>query len=85
MFWGFMCWCSARPEYRALIDRDAGRTAAIEEALPQVPKRTDCLEDAQLPGWFAGVDKLGIRTIATYLKALLITGSRREELAGLST
>ena len=83
MFRGFMRWCSARPEYRALIDRDAGRAAAIVEALPQVTKRTDCLEAAQLPGWFAGAAKLGNRTIATYLKALLITGSRREEMAGL--
>lgn len=83
MFRGFMRWCSARPEYRALVDRDAGRAAAIVEALPQVTKRTDCLEAAQLPGWFAGADKLGNRTIATYLKALLITGSRREEMAGL--
>jgi len=83
MFRGFMRWCSARPEYRALIDRDAGRAAAIVEALPQVTKRADCLEAAQLPGWFAGADKLGNRTIATYLKALLITGSRREEMAGL--
>ena len=83
MFRGFLRWCSARPEYRALVDRDAGRAAAIVEALPQVTKRTDCLEAAQLPGWFAGADKLGNRTIATYLKGLLITGSRREELAGL--
>jgi integrase len=83
MFRGFMRWCSARAEYRALVDRDAGRAAAIVEALPQVTKRTDCLEAAQLPGWFAGADKLGNRTIATYLKALLITGSRREEMAGL--
>lgn len=83
MFRGFMRWCSARPEYRALIDRDAGRAAAIVEVLPQVTKRTDCLEAAQLPGWFAGADKLGNRTMATYLKALLITGARREEMAGL--
>ena len=83
MFRGFMRWCSARPEYRTLIDRDAGRAAALVEALPQVTKRTDCLESAQLPGWFAGVDKLGNRTIAIYLKALLITGARREEMAGL--
>ena len=83
MFRGFMRRCSARPEYRTLIDRDAGRAAAIVEALPQVTKRTDCLEAAQLPGWFAGADKLGNRTIATYLKALLITGARREEMAGL--
>lgn len=83
MFRGFMRWCSARPEYRNLMDRDAGRAAAIVEALPQVTKRTDCLEAAQLPGWFAGSEKLANKTIATYLKALLVTGARREEMAGL--
>jgi integrase len=83
MFRGFMRWCSAKPEYRSMVDRDAGRAAAILEALPQVTKRTDCLEAAQLPGWFAGTDKLNNRTIAIYLKALLLTGARREEMAAL--
>ena len=85
MFRGFLRWCSAKPEYRAMTDRDAGRAAAILDELPSTSasKRTDCLEAAQLPGWFAGADKLGNRTIAIYLKGLLITGSRREELAGL--
>jgi integrase len=83
MFRGFVRWCSAQTEFRAMVDRDAGRAAAILEALPQVKKRTDCLEAAQLPGWFAGTDKLGNRTIATYLKALLLTGARREEVAAL--
>ena len=85
MFRGFLRWCSAKPEYRSMIDRDAGKAAAILDELPSTSenKRTDCLESAQLPGWFAGADKLGNRTMATYLKALLITGSRREEMAGL--
>lgn len=83
MFRGFLRWCSARPEYRALVNRDAGRAAAIVESLPEVTKRTDCLEVAQLPGWFAGVEKLGNQTIGVYLKALLLTGARREEMAGL--
>lgn len=83
MFRGFLRWCSARPEYRALTDREAGRAASIVESLPQVTKRTDCLEAAQVAGWFAGTEKLGNRTIATYLKALLMTGARREEMAAL--
>ena len=83
MFRGFLRWCAARPEYRSATDRDAGRAAAIVEALPQVTKRTDCLEVAQLPGWFGGVDKLANRTVATYLKGLLLTGARREELAAI--
>ena len=83
MFRGFLRWCSAQSEYRAMVDRDAGRAAAILEAMPQVKKRTDCLESAQLPGWFAGTDKLANRTIAVYLNVLLLTGARREEVAGL--
>ena len=83
MFRGFLRWCSARPEYRGMVDREAGKAPAIVEAMPQNIKRTDCIEAAQLPGWFAGTEKLGNRTIATYLKALLITGARREEMAGL--
>lgn len=85
MFRGFLRWCSAKPEYRAMTDRDAGRAAAILDELPSTSenKRTDCLEAAQLPGWFAGADKLGNRTIAAYLKGLLLTGARREELAGI--
>ena len=85
MFRGFLRWASSKPDYRAMTDRDAGRAAAILDTLPSTKgsKRKDCLEDAQLPGWFAGADMLGNRTIATYLKALLLTGSRREEMAGL--
>lgn len=83
MFRGFLRWCSARPEYRAFIDRDAGKAAAIVEAMPQLKKRTDCLEVAQLPGWFEGTKKLPSKTQATYLDALLLTGARREEMAAL--
>ncbi len=81
MFRGFLRWGATRPEYRSMIDREAGKAPAIVENLPQVKKRTDCLEAAQLPGWFAGADKLCNKTISTYLKALLLTGARREEIA----
>ena len=85
MFRGFLRWASTKPDYRAMTNREAGRAAAILDTLPstRATKRRDCLEDAQLSGWFAGADTLGNRTIATYLKALLLTGSRREEMAGL--
>lgn len=84
MFRGFLRWCSAKPEYRALIDRDAGRAAAIAESLPSKKTRTDALEAAQVPGWWAGMEQLSNRTASVYLRALLLTGARREELAGLT-
>ena len=83
MFRGFMRWCSAKPEYRAMIDRDAGKAAAIVEALPSNTRRTDALESAQVPGWWSGVEQLNNRTASVYLRALLLTGARREEIAAL--
>ena len=83
MFRGFLRWCAGRPEYRSMIDRDAGRAAAIVESLPSNTRRTDALEAAQVPGWWAGVEQLSNRTASAYLRALLLTGVRREELAAL--
>ena len=83
MFRGFMRWCSAKPEYRALVDRDAGKAAAILESLPSNTRRTDALEAAQVPGWWTGVEQLNNRTASVYLRALLLTGARREEMAAL--
>ena len=84
MFRGFLRWCAARPEYRKLIDRDAGKAPAILENLPSNTRRTDAIEAAQLPGWWQGVEQLSNRTASVYLKALVLTGARKEELAGLT-
>lgn len=84
MFRGFLRWCAARPEYRSLTDRDAGKSAAILESLPSNTRRTDALEAAQVPGWWSGVEQLSNRTASVYLRALLLTGARREELAALT-
>ena len=86
MFRGFMRWCSTKPEYRALIDRDAGRAAAILDTLPSTSgsKRKDALEAAQVAGWWQGVEQLNNRTASVYLRALLLTGARREEMAALT-
>ena len=84
MFRGFLRWCAARPEYRTMTDRDAGKAAAIVESLPSTTRRTDALEAAQVPGWWAGVEQLSNRTASAYLRALLLTGARREELAALT-
>lgn len=83
MFRGFMRWCSARPEYRKLINRDAGKAPAILENLPQNTRRVDVLGIAQLPGWWQGVEQLSNRTASVYLKLLVLTGARKEELAAL--
>jgi integrase len=83
MFRGFLRWCAARPEYRLLVNRDAGKAPAILECLPAVEKRTDSLELAQLSGWWSAVSMLPNQTASAYLRALLLTGARREEIARL--
>lgn len=83
MFQGFIRWCSARKEFRGLADRNATKAPAIVESLPRLKRRTDALEAAQVKGWWQGVDQLANRTASIYLRALLLTGARREELAAL--
>jgi integrase len=83
MFRGFLRWCSTKPNYRALVDRDAGKATSILEALPQVDKRQDCLESAQVADWWTAVAALSNQTASVYLRALLLTGARRSEMAAL--
>lgn len=83
MFRGFLRWCATKPAYRGLVDKEAGRAPAILESLPSTKRRTDCLESAQVAGWWSGVEQLNNRTASVYLRALLLTGARREEMAGL--
>lgn len=83
MFQGFMRWCSARKEFRELADRNATKAPAILESLPRNKRRTDALESAQVKGWWRGVEQLNNRSASVYLRALLLTGARREELASL--
>ena len=84
MFRGFLRWCATRTEYRNLTDRDAGKAAAIVESPPSSTRRTDALAAAQVPGWWDGVEQISNRTASAYLRALLLTGARREELATLT-
>lgn len=83
MFRGFLRWCSARPEYRHLTKREAGSAPAIIENLPSAKRRTDKLLKEQIGGWWSAVTQLPSLTQSVYLRALLLTGARREEVAAL--
>jgi integrase len=83
MFRGFLRWCATKPEYRGLVDAEAGKAPALLESLPSMKRRTDALEAAQVAGWWSGVEQLGNRTASAYLRALLLTGARREEMAAI--
>ena len=83
MFSGFLGWCATKRDLRALVNKEAARASELGDVLPGKAPRRDALEIAQLPAWFAGTDKLRSRAAAAYLRALVLTGARREELAGL--
>lgn len=83
MFRGFLRWCAAQPDYRGLTNREAGRSAAIIESLPKATRRTDKLFESQIAGWWAGVEQLPNITASVYLRTLLLTGARREEVASM--
>ncbi|MFG5779207.1 tyrosine-type recombinase/integrase [Comamonas sp. J-3] len=83
MFRGFLRWCASRPEYRDLADREAGAAPAILESLPPNTRRTDKLLPEQIAGWWAGAERLTNRVHSVYLRALVLTGARREEVAAL--
>ena len=81
---GFIRWAGEHPDYRAVIAPDAYRSKAVTEAVPQSKaKEGDCLQREQLRAWFGAVRQLANPVHAAYLQALLLTGARREELAGL--
>ena len=79
----FLTWCGDRPEYRHLAHVDACSSRLSRDELPKRNARDDCLQREQLPAWFAAVRQIGNPVIAAYLQALLLTGARREELAGI--
>jgi integrase len=83
MFSGFLSWCATKKDLRALVQKDAARASELGDVLPGVNKRRDALEIDQLRAWFAGTDKLQSRAARAYLQALVLTGARREEMAGL--
>lgn len=83
MFRGFLRWCAGQTEYKRLVDRDAGRAPAILDNLPKTDRRVDALSAEQVRGWWLGVEQLGNRTASAYLRTLLLTGARREEIAAM--
>jgi len=79
----FIRWCDDKPVYAGLIASNAYAARAVRAAVPRTNAKDDCLQREQLPAWFAAVRQIGNPVISAYLQALLLTGARREEMAGL--
>jgi integrase len=84
MFRAFWRWCATRDEYKAIVDTAAVEDTDVRAEVPsRKSKKFDVLERAQLKSWFAAVRDLSNPVISAYLQGLILTGARREELAGL--
>ncbi len=80
----FIRWAADVPAYRGIVAADAYSARTVRDALPKShAKDGDSLQREQLPAWFAAVRTISNPVISAYLQALLLTGARREELAGL--
>lgn len=77
----FLTWCSDQPDYRDQVNPDACKR--IKQDLPKQTTKDDCLQREQLPLWFDHVRRIPNPTHAAYLQCLLLTGARREEMAGV--
>lgn len=85
MFRGFLRWCASQPEYRGLARaaQESARADALTSELPAIKRRTDAIEPSQVGRWWAEVTALPNLVVSTYLRALLMTGLRREAMASL--
>lgn len=80
----FIRWAADMPAYRGIVAAEVYSASKVREAIPKAQAADgDGLQREQLPAWFDAVLKIGNPVIAGYLQALLLTGARREELAGL--
>lgn len=80
----FMRWASEEAEFKEAVDVSAVGVKVTRNNVRTVkPKDGDCLQREQLALWFNAVRELSNPVQAVYLQTLLLTGARREELAGL--
>jgi integrase len=78
----FVAWCASHKTYAELIPANSCAAESVRNEVRKGKPKTDNLQREQLPLWFAEVGKLPL-VVAAYLRTLLLTGARREELAGL--
>ena len=79
----FFSWCMEQKEYRNVITSNPAKTKKSKEVLGRPTVRMDVLQREQLPLWFTHVRQLQNPVISAYLQCLLLTGSRRDEMAAL--
>lgn len=75
-------WCAESEQFAGLFDPAIFSTKKVTKQVPKSKAKDGSLQREQLAAWFEAVRKQ-TPIQAAYLQALLLTGARREELAGL--
>lgn len=80
----FINWTEDTPAYRGLIPPDAYSARKVRDSVAKnETKEGDSLLRGQLASWFAAIKQITNPVFSAYFQGLLITGARRNELAGL--
>jgi integrase len=80
----FIRWSAGHDDYKASVHLDAVGSRIAKDHVPRArAKQDDCLQHEQLAAWFDAVKQVKPPAVSAYLQGLLLTGARREELAGL--
>lgn len=77
----FITWCGDHPNYQKIVQLDA--CDRLTKVLPAKKAKDDCLQKEQIKTWFDAIIKIQNPVIKAYLQILLLTGARRNELAGM--
>jgi integrase len=79
----FLSWCMTHKIYGKIITVNAAKNDVARKRLGKPQTKSDVLQRAQLPAWFAAVKQINNPVISAYLQTLLLTGRRREQIAEL--
>ncbi len=79
----FMRWAACEPDLKGKADPTAASAKKAREVAGKAKPKNDYIQREQLAAWFTYVGQIQNPVIAAYLRCLLLTGARREELAGL--
>ncbi|SDW00937.1 tyrosine-type recombinase/integrase [Nitrosomonas oligotropha] len=79
----FLTWCGEHAEYRDMVVSNAAKNKKAREILGKPETMNGALQKEQLPAWFNAAKQLNSPVMAAYLQALLLTGSRPNEISTL--
>ncbi len=77
-------WAHGQSEYAGIVDiQSLFDNPEIKKVLPKPKAKSDSLQSEMLPTWFDAVESIPNIVITASLKAMLLTGARREEILKL--